>query len=142
MKAVKTQKTEVNVIDFLNAVADERRRQDGFALLELMREATGLEPKIWSASIIGFGDVHIKSESGREVDWFPVGFSPRATLRAKNFGIVARPSEIDRLDSWMTRISPLDGSISLFPTGSPLMRAMLIAAMMSRTWLVWMFLPT
>jgi len=77
MKAVKTQKTEASVIDFLNAVADERRRQDGFALLGLMREATGLEPKMWGGSIIGFGDLHVKSESGREVDWFPVGFSPR-----------------------------------------------------------------
>lgn len=33
--------------------------------------------KMWGAAIIGFGDKRYKSPSGREVDWFKVGFSPR-----------------------------------------------------------------
>jgi hypothetical protein len=33
---------------------------------------------MWGTSIIGFGDVRYKSpSSGREVDWFKIGFSPR-----------------------------------------------------------------
>ena len=28
-------------------------------------------------AIVGFGDYHYKYASGREGDWFPVGFSPR-----------------------------------------------------------------
>ena len=32
---------------------------------------------MWGPSIIGFGDQHYKYESGREGDWFKIGFSPR-----------------------------------------------------------------
>jgi hypothetical protein len=73
----KTKKTDVSVNDFLNSITDEQKRQDGFTLLALMSEITGLEPKMWGASIVGFGDVHYKYASGREGDWFKVGFSPR-----------------------------------------------------------------
>jgi hypothetical protein len=73
----KTQKTDVSVTDFLNSITDEQKRQDAFTLLALMSEITGLEPKMWGAGIVGFGDVHYKYASGREGDWFKVGFSPR-----------------------------------------------------------------
>ncbi len=73
----KTQKTALSVIDFLNNLPDEQKRQDSFTVLELMKQASGLEPKMWGTSIVGFGDVHYKYESGREGDWFLVGFSPR-----------------------------------------------------------------
>ena len=43
----------------------------------MMQEASGEEPKMWGSSIIGFGDVSLKYESGRELDWFKIGFSPR-----------------------------------------------------------------
>jgi hypothetical protein len=42
-----------------------------------MQKATKSPPKMWWSSIIGFGDVHLKYESGRELDWFVMGFSPR-----------------------------------------------------------------
>lgn len=32
---------------------------------------------MWGANIIGFGNIHLKYESGREIDWFITGFSPR-----------------------------------------------------------------
>jgi hypothetical protein len=32
---------------------------------------------MWGPSIIGYGDHHYVYESGREGDWFLVGFSPR-----------------------------------------------------------------
>jgi len=73
----KTQKTTESVTDFINSVPDEKKRQDSFALLEMMKEASRSEPKMWGSSIIGFGDSHYKYESGREGDWFRVGFSPR-----------------------------------------------------------------
>ncbi len=77
MSENKTQKTDASVTDFLNSIPDERKRQDGFTLLALMSEITGLEPKMWGPSMVGFGDVHYKYESGREGDMFKVGFSPR-----------------------------------------------------------------
>ena len=43
----------------------------------MMKEVTGAEPQMWGPSIVGFGAYHYKYESGREGDWFLVGFSPR-----------------------------------------------------------------
>jgi hypothetical protein len=42
-----------------------------------MKEITGKAPRMWGDSIVGYGDVHMRYASGREVDWFQVGFSPR-----------------------------------------------------------------
>ena len=77
MSENKTQKTDASVIDFLNSIPDEKKRQDCLTVFEIMRQVTGLEPKMWGASIVGFGDVHYKYASGREGNWFKVGFSPR-----------------------------------------------------------------
>jgi len=75
---IKTKQTSANVEDFINTVKDEQKRKDGFVLLEMMKKATGEEPTLWSSSVIGFGNKRYKSPaSGREVDWFLVGFSPR-----------------------------------------------------------------
>ena len=73
----KTVKTGASVEEFIAGVENSRRREDGAALLEMMREITGLEPEMWGPSIIGFGDLHYKYESGREGDIFLTGFSPR-----------------------------------------------------------------
>ncbi|MCC6462052.1 MAG: DUF1801 domain-containing protein [Saprospiraceae bacterium] len=75
----KTTATQSSVFDFLQGVADEKKREDGFRLLELMQEQTGLEPKMWGPSIIGFGTYHYRYESGHEGDAPLVGFSPRAS---------------------------------------------------------------
>ena len=73
----KTQKTDANVGDFLASVENTRRREDGFVVLKMMKEITGLEPQMWGPSIVGFGSYHYKYESGREGDIFLTGFSPR-----------------------------------------------------------------
>ena len=73
----KTVPTDQNVETFLNAVEDERKRKDSFAILELMKQVTGLEPKMWGSSIVGFGSYHYKYDSGREGDAIIAGFSPR-----------------------------------------------------------------
>ncbi len=75
---IKTKPTVASVEDFLNAVQDEQKRKDSFVLLEMMKKASGEEPKMWGSSLIGFGSKRYKSPaSGREVDWFLIGFSPR-----------------------------------------------------------------
>lgn len=73
----KTQKTGASVEDFINSVENKRRREDGFNLLQVMKEVSGEDPEMWGPSIIGFGDYHYKYESGREGDFFLTGFSPR-----------------------------------------------------------------
>lgn len=73
----KTKPTDSSVTDFINAVNDEGKRDDSRALIELMREATGEEAKMWGPSIVGFGSYHYVYESGREGDAPLTGFSPR-----------------------------------------------------------------
>lgn len=73
----KTTPNDQNVEQFLNAIADERMRDDSFMLLELMKQVTGMEPRMWGSSIVGFGSYHYRYESGREGDAILAGFSPR-----------------------------------------------------------------
>ena len=73
----KTQPTEASVREFLDGVENETRRADAKRLLELMREVTAEEPRMWGPSIVGFGEYRYRYESGREGDWFLAGFSPR-----------------------------------------------------------------
>ena len=77
MAELKTKKNTASVEAFLQAIADETKRKDSFAILEMMKQATGSEPVMWGESIIGFGDAHYRYASGREGDWFLTGFSPR-----------------------------------------------------------------
>ncbi|HWK99468.1 MAG TPA: DUF1801 domain-containing protein [Parapedobacter sp.] len=79
MSALKTKPTEVDVEAFIKEFADsEQKRRDSFELVDLMRDFTGYEPRMWGPSIIGFGSYHYKSErSHQEGDWPLVGFSPR-----------------------------------------------------------------
>jgi hypothetical protein len=77
MAANKTKPTDVSVASFVNALAEPAKRSDAKALMILMKRATGESPKMWGASIIGFGTYHYSYESGRQGDTVLVGFSPR-----------------------------------------------------------------
>lgn len=77
MAELKTKPTDVDVSAFLDRVPAEERRRDCFELLEMLRDITGAEPKMWGASIVGFGKYRYKYESGREGEWMVTGFSPR-----------------------------------------------------------------
>jgi len=77
MAELKTKRNKGDVEAFLKSVPDERKRQDSFTIMKLMKQVTGQEPEMWGDSIVGFGSYHYKYESGREGDWFLTGFSPR-----------------------------------------------------------------
>ena len=74
---LKTKVNDASVTEFLNSVADEQKRNDCFEILEMMKQITKEEPKMWGSSIIGIGSYHSKGKSGREGDWMLTGFSPR-----------------------------------------------------------------
>jgi len=76
---VKTRPTAASVVEFLNGVADERRRVDAFKLLEIFRRATGEKAVMWGPAIVGFGSQLLKYADGRELDWPVAAFSPRKT---------------------------------------------------------------
>jgi hypothetical protein len=75
---IKTLQNDNSVEDFINSVENDVKRRDSFTLLGIYKQVTGLPPKMWGSSIIGFGQYHYKSERSRqEGDWPLTGFSPR-----------------------------------------------------------------
>ncbi len=74
---MKTKKNELSVSKFIDSIKDADRKKTSQAVLKIMKEVTKSEPKMWGTAIIGFGNYVMKYDSGRELDWFPVGFSPR-----------------------------------------------------------------
>ncbi len=74
---LKTKVNDASVTKFLNSVTDEQKRNDCFEILNMMKQITKEEPKMWGASIVGFGSYHYKGKSGREGEWMLIGFSPR-----------------------------------------------------------------
>lgn len=74
---LKTKATEVSVAEFIAAVPDERRREEAAVIDAMHRRVTGLEPKLWGPSIIGYGSYSYRYDSGREGTMCRGGFSPR-----------------------------------------------------------------
>ena len=104
MSEVKTKKNEASVEGFLKSVENEKRREDSFVVLDLMKEVTGEKPTMWGTSIVGFGSYHYKGASGREGDWMKVGFSPRKqnmTLYIMD-GFGSYDSLLDKLGKYKT----------------------------------------
>jgi hypothetical protein len=107
---IKTKETDSSVEDFINSVADEQKRKDSLVLVKLMQKATKKDPKMWGNSIVGFGNVRVKSPAtGREVDWFKIGFSPRkANLSLYLSGdIKAHTSSLKKLGKHKTGVGCL-----------------------------------
>ena len=54
----------------------------------LMEKAMNEKPGMWGSSMIGFGNLRYKSPTtGREVDWFKIGFSPRKANLSLHLGL-------------------------------------------------------
>ncbi|HEY7568180.1 MAG TPA: DUF1801 domain-containing protein [Gemmatimonadaceae bacterium] len=77
MAELKTKATTASVDRFLAGIKDKRRREDCLTVAKLMQQVTKAPPRMWGSSIVGFGDYTYHYESGRELSWFLVGFSPR-----------------------------------------------------------------
>ncbi len=73
-----TQPTDADVSAFVDRAEPAGRREDARVLLDLMGRVTGVPAVLWGPSIIGYGQQHYRTSSGREGDWPIVGFSPRA----------------------------------------------------------------
>lgn len=74
----KTQETTEDLIAFLEKfTTSEQRLKDSLALLDIMKEISHDEPKMWGTSIIGFGKYKYRYESGHSGEAPLIGFSPR-----------------------------------------------------------------
>ena len=75
---IKTAENEASVDAFIATQKDEEVRADCRTIIKLMSAATGEKPKMWGASMVGFGSqVYTSPATGRQVDWMICGFSPR-----------------------------------------------------------------
>ncbi|HEY9182011.1 MAG TPA: DUF1801 domain-containing protein [Gammaproteobacteria bacterium] len=74
----KTAATTVDPIRFIDKVKSEVKRRDSHELVAMMQDIVGEPPKMWGPTIVGFGTVHYRYESGREGDVCLTGFSPRS----------------------------------------------------------------
>lgn len=75
-KTLVNAETDRSVSEFIEAVPNSVRREDGKKLLQLLKDVTGKEPKIWGKSIVGYGKYSYQRKNGDEFEWFDVGFSP------------------------------------------------------------------
>lgn len=96
---LKTKATEVSPAEFIAAVPDARRRDEAAVIDALHRRVTGLDPKMWGPSIIGYGSYAYKYDSGREGTMCRAGYSPRkAALTVYLMGTYCdRQAEADAL---------------------------------------------
>ena len=74
---MKTKPTKASVANFIDAVADPKKREDARAAAALMAEITGAPAQMWGTSIVGFGRYRYRYASGRKGEFFETGFSPR-----------------------------------------------------------------
>ena len=73
----KTVQTDASVDEFIASIAHPTRRQDAAVLIDLFSKVTGYAPKMWSDSIVGFGQYHYRYATGREGDFLATELSPR-----------------------------------------------------------------
>ena len=93
----KTTETQNNVADFLTTITDEKKRQDFSAIIKLITEHTGFEPKMWGTSIVGFGIYHYKYESGHE------GSAPLAGIASRANAITLYLSNFDKKEELLSK---------------------------------------
>lgn len=118
MAELKTTANEGNVKAFLESVEDPVQREESFALLELMKDASGSPPVMYGTTIVGFGNSTVTYANGTTQEWFSVGFSPRKgkfSLYIVN-DAEAQKESLDRLGKykhgkscvWVKRLSDID----------------------------------
>jgi len=70
-------KTKATVADVDAFIAGSAKPADGAQLCALMRRVSGLEPKMWGPTIVGFGARDYPLAGGRTSRSIAMGFSPR-----------------------------------------------------------------
>ena len=91
-----TQPTDVDPVAWLLSVEHPTRRDDGLTLLELLREITGHEPRMWGPSIVGFDEYKYFYPTGHSGEAAVIGFSPRKASLSL-YGFTGQPEEAELL---------------------------------------------
>ena len=93
MYKVKTHVSDLSVKEFIENVPNPRRREEAYRLLDLFSDATGMTPRMWGESIIGFGKYHYRYATGHEGDAMMLGFSPRKAKISLYLAIYTKEGE-------------------------------------------------
>ena len=107
---IKTKQNSSSVEDFIASIPEEQKRKDSQIILKMMEKATKEKPQMWGNSLIGFGKLRYKSPAtGREVDWFKMGFSPRKANLSLHMGLnVQKHAEnLEKLGKYKTGVGCL-----------------------------------
>jgi hypothetical protein len=97
----KTRQTPIDPAAFIATVESATRRADAEVLLPWFADVTGLTPRMWGPSMIGYGRYRYRYDSGRAGEAMLTGFSPRKSslvvyvLPGYRFG--AMPERLARL---------------------------------------------
>jgi len=75
-KTLANLETDTSVADVIAAISDETKKADSQQLLQIFKDATGKEPKVWGKNYIGFGKYsYTRKGSKQEHEWFHTGFA-------------------------------------------------------------------
>ena len=92
---------------YIDGVAPDKRRRDARKLLDMMGQITGETPRLWTGSVIGFGQYHYRYATGREGDAPAVGFSPRRAAMS-----IYLPDGVGRYDEELKELGPHTTGVS------------------------------
>ena len=103
MYELKTKLNDANVAEFINTVEDAKKKEESFKIIDLMRDISGEEPKMWGNSIVGFGIFRYQGKTCAG-EWMKIGFSPRkaALTIYLSFDIEQYRSILDQLGKYKT----------------------------------------
>lgn len=128
MGELQTRPGDGDVAGYLAGIADPNRRGDAEAVCALMADVTGQAPRMWGTGLVGFGRQTLRYDSGREVEWFLVGFAARKQATTVYVGegfephadLLARlgPHSTGRSCLYIKRLADID-----LPTLTELVRA-------------------
>lgn len=96
MAVLKTKPTDLKVEDYLSTL-DERKKDDANRLIAMMNALTHMKPVMWGDAIIGFGHVNLTYASGRNIDYFLIGFAMRKNAITIYLSVDVNRKVFDRL---------------------------------------------
>lgn len=77
---LKTKKNNKSVKAFIESLPSQKRRDDANYVLSVMKKITGKKPYMWGDRMVGFDEHTYRYATGREVDYFVIGFSARKDM--------------------------------------------------------------
>ena len=99
---LKTKQTEASVGEFLEKLSDPQQAEDSRSIITMMEQLSGDNAKMWGPAIIGFGHTVLKYDSGRELDWMKIGFSPRKGSLTLYGVLTGNESHLEKLGKYKT----------------------------------------